>query len=951
MKTFVTILGMLLVLCMVSSSAFAGAHTSPRTTQGIYGPEGLNMPGSYNGWNNPPTINAFGGIEVTGGTLLIDNTLATPRYRTLIHVASAGDITTGTYLFKFSSGPAGSPWSNAWGDGGTISANTVTHLNIGGGTANNTFTFNDNTYYSVTWADSGYNGTSFIMMATSAVPVTFPSVTQTPLAASVDTGAVTVHVTASASPSPEEIVYVRYTTDNWSTSHLTLVSFTGSNGTATIPGQAISTTVSYYVMSTTVSSPTTNFDIVTLNDNTNGGSNYSYSVPTPNPKIIASAGPHGTISPKDTITVSLHGNQLFTFTPVAGYFVDSIIVDNAYAGDSSTYNFSNVIINHTIRVVFDHNVNITFQVSMKAMFQKGLFQTGDTVSVNGTFNNWTPKVNILTNSGHDSIYTTTIALPANDPIQYQFWKSRGPTNWELSYGDDRLYSVPDTSAVIPVVFFNNQYPNINVTFQVNMSVQMLQGSFRPDSGDVIQVRGDFNSWGVPPDTLTDPNHDSIYTKTISIPAQASYGFKFWKTYRNGQDFEIIGGNLGTNRGLTLGSHDTTLPVLYYNDDSATPTTSVSYASGWNMLSIPRILLDYSKTGLFPHASSSCFEYKGSYVIKSTLQNGVGFWLKFPNDTTITYTGAPRTYDTDSLNAGWNMIGTLSSAVVAASITPNPSNAVISKYFGYSHGYKIVDTLLPGMGYWVKADTVATLFLTSSGPSAKPAAKNQSSFETFDKLTVHDAKGNEQILYLSHDNIQTAKNIYEMPPAPFSEAFDVRFSSNRFVEQVAADRNQDFPVSISGATYPVTISWETKSASSGLSIASGKQEKALSGSGSIRITSANENVHILASSSLNIPKVFALAQNYPNPFNPTTNIRFDVPEQAMVQITVYNVLGERVADLVSGVQSAGSHSLEWNATDNAGQQLASGVYFYSIKATSLTDVNKTFQSVKKMMYLR
>ncbi|HMD14845.1 MAG TPA: hypothetical protein VKI62_09485, partial [Bacteroidota bacterium] len=355
-----------------------------------------------------------------------------------------------------------------------------------------------------------------------------------------------------------------------------------------------------------------------------------------------------------------------------------------------------------------------------------------------------------------------------------------------------------------------------------------------DSGDVVQVRGDFNSWGVPPDTLTDPNHDSIYTKTLSIPGQASYGFKFWKTYRNGQDYEIIAGNLGTNRGLTLGAQDTALPVLYYNDDSAIPTSSIAYVAGWNMISIPRELQNYSKIIVFPRATSSCFDYKGHYVIEDTLKNGIGYWVKLANDTTINITGAPRTFATDSLITGWNMIGTLSSTVVTSTITPNPSHAVISKYFGYNKGYKIVDTLLPGMGYWVKVDTVATLFLTSSGPSAKPAAKIQS-FESFDKITVRDAKGNEQVLYLSHDKNQVGKNIYEMPPVPFSDAFDVRFSSNRFVEQVAADRNQDFPVSISGAAYPVTISWDTKSASGGLSIASGKQEKALNGTGFIRIT--------------------------------------------------------------------------------------------------------------------
>ena len=267
MQRYFTIFVILAIaLCGMTVSAFAG----------IYGPEGLNMPGTYNSFTNPPTLNAFGGIEVVGGTLLIDNTLATSRYRTLIHVASAGDITTGSYDFKFSSGPTGSPWANSWGDGGTISANTVTHLNIGGGTANNTFTFNDNTYYSVSWIDSGYAGTSFVMMATSAVPVTIPTVAQVPAAAHVGTGAVTVKVTASAAPAPEEIVYVRYSTDGWVTSNLALVSFVGANGTASIPGQVAGTTVSYYVFSTTVGSPSSNYDVVTLNANTNSNANYSY---------------------------------------------------------------------------------------------------------------------------------------------------------------------------------------------------------------------------------------------------------------------------------------------------------------------------------------------------------------------------------------------------------------------------------------------------------------------------------------------------------------------------------------------------------------------------------------------------------------------------------------------------------------------------------------------------
>ncbi len=88
-----------------------------------------------------------------------------------------------------------------------------------------------------------------------------------------------------------------------------------------------------------------------------------------------------------------------------------------------------------------------------------------------------------------------------------------------------------------------------------------------------------------------------------------------------------------------------------------------------------------------------------------------------------------------------------------------------------------------------------------------------------------------------------------------------------------------------------------------------------------------------------PKVFALSQNYPNPFNPTTQISYNIPKAGMVHINVYNVLGERVAEIENGFRQAGSYNVTFNASD-----LASGVYYYRIESGSFT-------STKKMILLR
>ena len=104
----------------------------------------------------------------------------------------------------------------------------------------------------------------------------------------------------------------------------------------------------------------------------------------------------------------------------------------------------------------------------------------------------------------------------------------------------------------------------------------------------------------------------------------------------------------------------------------------------------------------------------------------------------------------------------------------------------------------------------------------------------------------------------------------------------------------------------------------------------------------------ASASLSLqtlPTAFALADNFPNPFNPATTIKYALPQAADVELTVYNVLGQPVRTLVAEHQSAGRYAVEWDATDDSGHSLSSGIYFYRLQAGG------EFREVKKMLLIK
>ena len=107
---------------------------------------------------------------------------------------------------------------------------------------------------------------------------------------------------------------------------------------------------------------------------------------------------------------------------------------------------------------------------------------------------------------------------------------------------------------------------------------------------------------------------------------------------------------------------------------------------------------------------------------------------------------------------------------------------------------------------------------------------------------------------------------------------------------------------------------------------------------------NASAAVLSINGELLPEVFSLHQNYPNPFNPVTKLRYDLPENGHVNITIYDMLGREVKTLINQTQNAGYRSIIWDATNDYGKPVSAGIYLYQIQAGE-------YMRTKKMVLLK
>jgi hypothetical protein len=367
-------------------------------------------------------------------------------------------------------------------------------------------------------------------------------------------------------------------------------------------------------------------------------------------------------------------------------------------------------------------------------------------------------------------------------------------------------------------------------------------------------------------------------------------------------------------------------------------------SDWSLVSIPLA------SGSVDADLATLFSYENQYTVETSLVPGRGYWIKTRSFDVENYpvTGNGLEQAAIPLNAGWNLIGSLSDTIPSGEIS-DPGNILSgAPLFRFLNGrYETADRLIPGGGYWIHAEQPGEIEMQliqdpnpqgqADYPESLLASVHEKSAGLFTESVIFRNTGNSLSLAIPEYSLRADERVgYLLPPIAPDTPLDIRTSDDYSVIQF----NSETILHLTADEFPVILEYDGETGTSGgyLSVkvqySDREIQSDLSVGQTVEIQEMPEYLSVMRISGEETVEDSELIANYPNPFNPATTIHYRLQSTSHVKIEVFDVAGRKVGVLADGIMQSGEYRVQFNA-----QNLASGVYIVRFQNENNLDLRK------------
>ncbi len=399
---------------------------------------------------------------------------------------------------------------------------------------------------------------------------------------------------------------------------------------------------------------------------------------------------------------------------------------------------------------------------------------------------------------------------------------------------------------------------------------------------------------------------------------------------------------------------------------------LDFFTGWNMISIPGdpAITDVSTlvngTPVQPYAF--IWDPDTGLEQRDVLESGTSYLFASTADTQITIEYQPRYNITCPVKYGWNMFGSVSCSVPVGNLTSDPADAIVrddnqipivfrwDPVAGTSVQAEFIES---GHGYMIPATAAGTLTVEYGGVPAPPATQTladmtvtKPSWEAV--IGIHMQNQHQELTFGMHPTASVGfdkKLDRPLPPFPPNiegslkagwEIKDTHFSmlSRSYVSDSS---HASWELSVELPEFG-ELQWRDLPVSYRCLLWHDGQVTRMENERSIPLSAGKHELRLVLDTPEFLPQKTQLLANYPNPFNPETWIPYQLREDARVEIRIYASTGQRVRILSLGHKPAGFYTdrqkaAYWDGRNEVGEPVSSGVYFYSLHASGVSQTRK------------